>query len=383
MPVNNLSISHIVNSNIRLKSIRPANRGFGTVAILTTVASSGNVDASNLTKDYFSNDEIALDFDSSTEVYKASLFAFAANPRPAFIKIGFVANVANLQDSLDNIEANDPLWTGLCVTAEMRDSTTIVQAIADWCEVRPKIFVADSNDDDCMDKNKSTDVAHLIQNKSYDHSMCVYSSHVNEYLSVALLCRQLSVNFNEKDSYQTSKFKRLSLVTPEEYITNAQRMALTGFVPVSGSQGGLKKTAGKFAGVYSTIKDISHFAEGTMGSGRFIHNIHFWMWLEDVIATDQYAEYLDDPNIPNTLGGYKQMAQVLKRSLDKGERAGGITATVNDDGEYIDAYTIETPSYIEAPDSMKANGILSSLKFCARQAGSLHYTVVNGCVHSN
>lgn len=383
MSVNNLSIKHIVTSNISLKSRRPTAAGFGTLLIASPVESAGNVDSSNLTKRYFSNAEIALDWGSSTEVYKAANFAFAATPSPSFIKVGFIIDATDFPGSLDAIEAIDDDWIGLAVTAESRDDVSIIQSIGDWCESRVKIFATASNDINSLDHTKQDHVLFAVQSKEYDHSIAIYSSFVDEYPDVALLARQLSVNFNIKNSYQTAKFKRLRLITAEQKITNAQRVTITGFVPPSGAQGGLSRTAGFFGNVYSTIKDISHFAEGTMGSGRFLHNVHFWMWLEDVISTDQYAEYLNDPNIPNTLKGYKQMAGVLKRSLDLGVRAGGITQTVSDDGEFQEAYIIDDPSYTQAPEAMKANGILSALKFCARQTDALHHTVVSGCVHSN
>ena len=77
-----LPYNRVVNVTLSRNDAFPSRRGFGTELILTTVAVTGKVDATHRTKLYASIDEVAADFATTADAYKAALSAFSQNPRP-------------------------------------------------------------------------------------------------------------------------------------------------------------------------------------------------------------------------------------------------------------------------------------------------------------
>lgn len=94
--MNRLPYSRVVNVNVSRNDRFPSRRGFGTQLILTTLAVAGQVDATRRTKLYATLAEVAVDYPSTTEAYKAAETAFSQNPRPLRVKVGYLNNTPTL-----------------------------------------------------------------------------------------------------------------------------------------------------------------------------------------------------------------------------------------------------------------------------------------------
>jgi len=121
-----LPYSRVVNVTLSRQDAFPSRRGFGTILILQSVAKAGKVDATNRTKLYATLDEVAADFATTDDAYKAAAEAFSQNPRPISIKIGYydattATSAALLIAQLDLIYAYGSDFYLITVESALRD----------------------------------------------------------------------------------------------------------------------------------------------------------------------------------------------------------------------------------------------------------------------
>jgi hypothetical protein len=149
-----LPYSRVIDVSLTKLDRFSRRRGFGTPLILTT-DDTGDVDASTRTKVYGSMEEVADDYASTTEPYKAALAMFSQTPRPLQIKIGFIDDGVlttptpspTIGDELDAVYAYDNDWYWLTMTKEFRD-LAILDTVMAWVDAKPALFIIASNDDD-------------------------------------------------------------------------------------------------------------------------------------------------------------------------------------------------------------------------------------------
>ncbi len=99
-----IPVSQVVNVSIATLPAAPSRKGFGTMLIVTQEAGVSLLQGVKL---YASIEEVAADFASTTEAYKAAQTYFSQNPRPTSLYIGrrfIVAQSALLQGGADETE---------------------------------------------------------------------------------------------------------------------------------------------------------------------------------------------------------------------------------------------------------------------------------------
>jgi hypothetical protein len=142
-----LPYSRVVDVSLTRRDRFATATGFSVALIVQPLAVAGLVDASNRTRVYGDITEVAADFPSTTDAYKAASAMFAQNPRPRQIKIGY-RNAANpIIQELDLIYAADPDFYWLGFTQELKD-TAAQRDAADWAEAKFVLAGLDSNDTD-------------------------------------------------------------------------------------------------------------------------------------------------------------------------------------------------------------------------------------------
>lgn len=140
-----LPYSRVVDVSLTRQDRFATATGFGVLLIVQTDEIAGILDASHRTKLYSDMTEVAVDFDSADAAYKAASAAFAQNPRPRQIKIGWRDVAEPISDELDAIYAADPDFYWIGFTAEIRD-TINQQLAADWAEAHSVLMGLESND---------------------------------------------------------------------------------------------------------------------------------------------------------------------------------------------------------------------------------------------
>jgi hypothetical protein len=173
-----LPYSRVVDISLTRQDRFATATGFSVLLIVQPIEIAGTLDADNRTKLYSDMTEVAVDFDSTDAAYKAAAAAFAQNPRPRQIKIGFRDVAEAITDELDAIYAADPDFYWIGFTAEIRD-TINQQLAADWAESKSVLMGLDSND-------VSTETAAAVADKTSTVTITIASPGVVSWASHTL-----------------------------------------------------------------------------------------------------------------------------------------------------------------------------------------------------
>lgn len=270
--------------------------------------------------------------------------------------------------SLNAIQNVDPDWYGLAFTKEVRDLVTIntedaVEAAADWCEARVKVFFNTSNDLDCLDSVATTDIGSVLQAKNLRRTITTYSSFVDQYPSASIAGRAFTVDFSQPNSTITLKFKQLPGITVES-ITQNQKAVIDS----------------KNINALVLIGNSIMFAESFMANGVFLDEVHGVDWLENAIQTNVFGLLLTSTTkTPYDDKGIAAIEQQTIRALDEALNNGLIAPGNTIDGEFLPKgykVTVTPVSDINASD--KQNRYYPGLSFIALGAGAIHKVQING-----
>lgn len=376
-----LPYSRVVNVSLSRNDNFPTRRGFGTQLILTHTAVAGKVDATTRTKLYASLDEIRADFLTTTSVYKAALSAFSQNPRPARIKVGYVATPTGADDAakqaaftaaLGTLNDYDSSWYMVTITSEMRDQPYL-DGLVDWIETQPKIAMIDSNDVKLKDPADATNIA--ARNKGeVERTAVFYGEVVDDYLAASMAAYMSTRVFDDADSAYTLKFKKAPGVSPAN-IGSAALTAVTGFVEGIGQS----ETSGHLANALIDIGDQNFLVEGSVLSQNiFIDEVHATDWIIARTEEEALSVFLNNARIPFTDQGLQQLASVPRLVMSQAVRAGIVAKDLNPaSGNYEPAFEITVPSIFDVPESQRKARIAPAIAVRFRYAGAIHYTTIN------
>ena len=372
-----LPYSRVVNVTLSRNDAFPSRRGFGTVLMLTTVAQAGKVDGTTRTKLYASMEEVAADWATTTDVYKAAIYAFAQNPRPTQIKVGYVAidetpTGAELLTQLDSLYGVDADWYFVTIDTALRD-VAYLDDLIEWVEGKNKLAIIDSNDVKLQDATDTTNVA--ARNKgTVERSAVFYHTDPDEWGAIALAAKLSTFNFDEANSAYTAKFKKLALVSPLN-IGSAAITAVSGFTPGLG-QG---NSAGHMANTVVDIGGQFFVEQGSMlKQNVFIDEIHASDWIIARTEEEALGILLNNKRVPFTDQGLQLIASAPRTVMQQATRAGLVAEDLNPlTGDYEPAVEITVPSVFSVPESQRKARIAPAISVRFRYAGAVHYTTIN------
>lgn len=270
--------------------------------------------------------------------------------------------------SLNAIEEADQNWYGLAFTKEIRDAAIIngedaVDAAADWCGARVKVFGNTSNDLDVLDSVTTSDIASVLQAQNHRRTMTTYSSHPEEYPSCSILGRAFTVNFNQPNSTLTLKFKQMPGITVEK---------------LSQNQKGVLDS--KDANALIEVGASDMFTESFMANGSFFDELHGIDWLTNAIQTTIFGYLLTRPTkVPYTNKGVAALTQQLTTVLDEAVRNGLVAPGETIDGEFLSTgYKITAIPVEDINQSDKEARHYPGLSFIVLGAGAIHSVQING-----
>ena len=369
--------SRVVDVNVTRNDNFPSRRGFGTQLITTTESVSGKVDATKRTKLYATMEEVAADWASTTEPYKAASFAFMRNPRPTQIKIGHIAGTASelssadLQAQLDLIAAYDGDWYFLTCTKELRDQTGTVGYLV-WTQSKNKLCLIGSNDNGHEDPANTTCIS-AVNKGNFDRTGIFYHTEVDEYPEVSLLAYFQTMNFDQANSAYTGKYKTLPGCSPVD-IGSAAVTAASGFTPGDGQS----ESVGHMANVYIDIGGTNLAVEGsTLKANTFLDEIHATDWLIFRTEEEMLGIYMNNARVPYTDQGMQMITGAARTVMQQGVRAGIVAKDLDDNGDYAPAVTYTVPSVFDVPESQRKARIAPAIEVKFRYAGAVHYSTIN------
>ena len=367
----------VTNVTLTRNSLLPVLAGFGIIMFLTDEAgiAGGNApNVDNRSKIYYGVDGVLEDYEAGSEAYKAAATAFSQSPAPMNFMIGFSNAGETLLESVVAVKNDDCSFYGIAITATLRDKNVdqFVE-LAGYVAANTHILGVCTNDMDTMNADTENHIAHKLQASNLKHVFCYFSKNANDYPEIAMLANGLAHDFNNDNSYYTSKYKTLNGVeTLNE--GSAAVQAITGFAPPTG----LDDSKGFFANCYVNVGGVDINIEGIMCNGEFFDQIHFGHWLVNAVRVNILTEKKKADYIPNTDSGIVQLGGAIQKALDQGVRAGGIGSKgLDDDGKPYPAYTISLPRRANIPDSLAAQRIVPSISVTASETGSIHYSIIN------
>ena len=270
--------------------------------------------------------------------------------------------------SLTAIQNIDPAWYGLMFTNDVRDLVVIntenaVEAAADWCEARVKVFVNTSNDLDVLDSVTTNDIASVLQAKNLRRTMTTFSSFPVQYPSASIVGRAFTVNFNQPDSTLTLKFKQMPGITVEQ-LTQSEKSVLDS----------------KDANAVIEVGASDMFAESFMANHTFFDEVHGIDWLTDAIQTNVFGYLLTrTTKVPYTNKGVAAIAQQVTKALDEAVRNGLIAPGETIDERFLPlGYEITTIPVEDINQSDVEARFYPGLSFIVLGAGAIHRVQING-----
>lgn len=372
-----LPYSRVVNVTLSRNDAFPSRRGFGVPLYLTSTEKDGKLDATHLTRVYGSMEEVAADFASSDDFYKAAMAAFSQNPRPMQVKAGFVPidsafDGDALKAALDAIYDADQEWYWLCIESGLRDDAALDDLI-EWVESKPKLAIIDSNDELHENVNDETNIS-ARHKGTVERSAVFYHPDETEYPAFALAGLLGTFNFDEANSGYTAKFKRLRGVSPVN-IGSAAVQAVTGFTPALGQS----EVAGHIANTYIDVGGRDFTVEGsTLTPNVFVDEIHATDWIIARTEEEVLGILLNNPRIPYTDQGMEQLASGPRTVMRQAVRAGIVAEDLDPEtGLYAPAVVITVPSVFDVPESQRKARIAPAISVRFRYAGAVHFTTIN------
>lgn len=373
-----LPYSRVVNVTLSRNDSFPTRRGFGVTLVLTNLAVAGVLTAANPVIVYGSMEEVAVNHETTTDIYAACEAAFSQNPRPLQIKVGLVAFVtetgtaAELKTMLTTMSEFDNDWYWLTVVKSMRDLPAL-DGLIEWTEARAKFAMITSNDPLIESKADLTSIA--ARNKGrFDRTAIFYHTEASEYPCVALTAYLGTRNFDEANSHYTAKFKRLRGITPINKGSNVVQ-TVTGFTPALGQS----KDAGHCANVYVDIGGQNFVVEGsTLSANIFIDEIHASDWIIARTEEQTLGILLNNAAVPYTDAGMELLASGARTVMNSASRAGLVADDLDPaTGDYAPAVVFQIPSVFDVPESQRKARIAPDISVTFRYRGAVHYTTIN------
>ena len=270
--------------------------------------------------------------------------------------------------SLDAIQNINPDWYGLMFTKEVRDLVVIntedaVEAAADWCEARVKVFVNTTNDLDAYDSVTATDIGSVLQAKNLRRTMTTFSSHPDQYPSASIVGRAFTVNFSQPNSTLTLKFKQMPGITVEQ-LTQNQKAVLDS----------------KDINALIEVGASDMFAESFMANHTFFDEVHGVDWLQNAIETNVFGYLLTrTTKVPYTDKGVAAVEQQVVKALDEAVLNGLLApGTTIDDRFLAKGYETVTIPVADVNPSDKSARFYPGLSFTGLGAGALHRVQIDG-----
>lgn len=261
------NINNIININVR---ISPAGLALANFASYTLFAPESELPVGFLPdtrRVYSSISDVAVDFPTTTETYKAANRTLGGIPSaPNEITVYGVATADADWPTTLNKAYNTGWWFWSLFTAPVYAIDGDVDAIAEWCNTNEIMFPNNQTGASAAkirDPNDATDIASQLTSKGY-RTAFTFTHATDAYAGNALTKYLAAVNYSATNSTIDTEYKKLSGVAAES---------------LSATEHSAMKQDTKKAGWYGTV-DL----QGSTDQGRALNTI----------THSTFGEYIDD-----------------------------------------------------------------------------------------
>ena len=244
------------------------------------------------------------------------------------------------------IDAQTQDWYGLGVDLQ---SEAILNAVATFTEVREKLHVCATRDDEVGDPGVTTDIMSDFKAAAISRSAAIYSRDHDAYAGLAWD----GVLFSTDPGSATWKFKTLALVT----VDNLQATFESAIADKNGNQ-------------YQEIGGVNITCDGTVGSGEFLDIVRGRDWLVARLRERVFSALANNPKIPYTNSGVNQIVSLVRAQLREGIAVGFLAEQP--------AFVVTAPLVEDVDVNLKAARLLPDIEFSATLAGAIHAVQIKG-----
>lgn len=319
-------------------------------------------------KAYYSMEDVAEDFASADEEYKAANIWFSNSKIKALGKPFKVFTYDDtetpvLVDGLNLLAASTDEYYFLSVASGLLTDSG-VGAVASWAAShKPCLFAYTSLNIDCTDSTKTTDVMSTTKLLAVDNAMICY--HDTDKLSHIAACAYIaSVNLMGIGSSYTLHGKTTAGIAAIK-LKVAQHKAITD----------------KKGSVYALVRSMPMWLNGFTSSGNYVDEIHQQDWLNDQVQVELVNLVRRVNKIPQTEKGMDmaktEVEKALIRGTDNGCIAPGIYTGQSighiEQGSYLrkgyDIYTAPVSQQSQA-DRIARKSVL--IQYVSTLSGAIH-----------
>jgi hypothetical protein len=409
---------------------------FGVPAIYDVFTLPASWATGQRSKSYATLAAVAVDFATTTKVYKAAQAVFTADsayPAPSTVKVlREDSGDANITAALDAIELLDPDWYAL--VAANRAEADILE-IAAWiaAATNPHVYFACSEDAGVIDSGTTDDVLSDLQTLAYGR--IGYMWHQNggvDTTGTAIAVSSLVATVTEAShGLRVGDEVTVSGATPTElngnvvvatvptdgtwtYVTTATDGSATGTIdyfarykfPEARMVGmGIPTVAGKITwfgkvlvgqtptttdllnltqqrtvkskggNIYTSIGGLGAVQTGQMVSGRFIDTQIGIDWIAVRLAEQINQRLLSTAKVPYTDAGIAVLRADITSVLQRGQVNGLLADRLTNDTQGR-AWIIEIPALDDISLENRAARILPDVTVTVRFAGAVHNVVI-------
>lgn len=261
-------------------------------------------------------------------------------------------------DDLDAILDEDARWYGLVMTERVKQ--TQLDA-AEWTEANDRLFITATSESDVLNPALATDLISVLKNTRYFRTAVMFHTNAaTEYPDAAWAGRVFTI----QPGGETWALKGLASVTPSP-LTATQRQTV------------INKGGNTFE-FYQAQVALTN--PGKVSAGEWIDVIRFRDWLKDTIQVNMVQMMINRDKVPYTDQGIQLCVNNLRKSLQEGQKVGGIAPDELDAaGATVPGFILTFPRSVELASSIKASRILD-IGFTARLAGAIHVVNVSGAL---
>lgn len=261
-------------------------------------------------------------------------------------------------DDLDAILDEDARWYGLVMTERVKQ--TQLDA-AEWTESNDRLFITATDEADVLNPALATDLISVLKNTRYFRTAVMFHTNAaTEYPDAAWAGRVFTI----QPGGETWALKGLASVTPSP-LTATQRQTV------------INKGGNTFE-FYQAQVALTN--PGKVAAGEWIDVIRFRDWLKDTIQVNMVQMMINRDKVPYTDQGIQLCVNNLRKSLQEGQKVGGIAPDELDAaGATVPGFILTFPRSVELASSIKASRILD-IGFTARLAGAIHVVNVSGAL---
>nr|WP_216855362.1 DUF3383 family protein [Paenibacillus alba] len=314
--------------------------GFGKPLILGTKAGGFEY------KEYLSLTAVKVDFNTTTEEYKAAASIFAQGDNaPAVIAItcrDSTASKETIAERIDKVIEKD--WYFLISTSALIADVTV---IADAIELdgTHQFFARSSTKDDLS----------TILAKKYTKTTVFYHATITNYPEATLIGAAGSAPVGSI----TWKFKTLKGITPMD---------------ISASELASIHALGAITYVTKAGDDVT--SEGKVVSGEYIDIIHAKDYVQFSIGYEVQKLFNNAPKVPYTAAGIAQIESAVKTVLQRAHNQGMIAS--DKDGIGLYGTTFKPREDVDPAD--RAARTYNDGSFFFELAGAIHETRIKGVI---